>query len=89
MYLFVRKNFCFPFLLGHCHVADWALSGTWWTTPENGNKIGLTTDIYSSLDQTSSLETFENKKPIEENKPTMVDCWKKQNKTIICFENNH
>ena len=27
---------------------------------------------YSSLDQTSSLETFENKKPIEENKPTMV-----------------
>ena len=28
-----------------------------------------TTDIYSSLDETSSLETFENKKPIEENKP--------------------
>ena len=34
----------------------------------------IPTDIYSSLDQTSSLEAFENKKPIEENKPTMIDC---------------
>ena len=31
------------------------------------------TDIYSSLDQTLLLETFENKKPIEENKPTIKD----------------
>ena len=30
--------------------------------------------IYSTLDETSSLETFENKNPIEENKPTMADC---------------
>ena len=37
----------------------------------------ISTDIYTSLDETSPLEAFENKKPIEKNKPTMVDCWKK------------
>ena len=49
----------------------------------------LNTDIKSRLDEISSLDSFENKKPIEENKPTMVEYWKKQNKTIISFENNH
>ena len=41
---------------------------------QNSIKYVYGTDIYSTLDETSSLETFENKKPIEENKPTLVDC---------------
>ena len=32
--------------------------------------IGIT----DSLDESSSLETFDNKKPIEENETTMIDC---------------